>query len=160
MVSQTESLEIVNYVYNKVFPQFYTQSLPMISVSNNGLLTFASDNKIVMGFGILSGLIPTYEILSSVANWNQTNRVGHYWMAEGSDNEHWSLVCGFKYLLNWESAPTLAIKLENVAEAYDTLLDANVSRAKGFGGSPYWTPLNNSESAINACALVLVGHLA
>ena len=159
MVGQAESLEVVNYVYNKVFPQFYQQSLPMVSVSNNGLLTFTSDNKIVMGFGILCELTPTYDILSSVATWNQTNRVGHYWLAEGSDDEHWSLVCGFKYLLNWESAPTLAIKLENVAEAYDTLLDANVSRAKNFGGSPYWTPSNDSESEINSCALVLVSHL-
>ena len=64
MVGQAESLEVVNYVYNKVFPQFYKQSLPMVSVSNNGLLTFASDNKIIMGFGILRELTPTYGLLS------------------------------------------------------------------------------------------------
>ena len=72
MVGQAESLEVVNYVYDKVFPQFYQQSLPMVSVSNNGLLTFTSDNKIVMGFGILCELTPTYDILLSVATWNQT----------------------------------------------------------------------------------------
>ena len=65
-----------------------TQSLPMVLVSNNRLLTFASDNKIIMGFGILRELTPTYGLLSSVATWNQTNRVEHYWLTKNSDDEH------------------------------------------------------------------------
>ena len=159
MVSRTEALEIVDCVYGKIFTQSYEKLWPTASVSNNGLLTIVDDERVIMGFGILFGLTPTYEILSTVSNWNRLNMVGHYWLAEGSDNDNWSLVCGFKHIRKWESVQSLTIKLENVAEVYDTLLATSVARAENFGDEqPYWDLSGSREIYVQGVGLAM--HLA
>lgn len=165
MVSYQESLAVIEHVYKAMFPETHTQPYPelfeaahqRIFISHNGLLTIATEEKIIAGFGILHKLTPTTEMLSAIATWNQQNRVGHYWLAEGSDNNHWSLLCGFKHLPSWESGATLLAKLRDIAAAYDALLDGSLARAKGFGGEVYWNP----EQGTNfAQCLVLLSHLA
>lgn len=149
---------IVRIVYEQVFKSAFFELAPGIICSQDGFCTIATDHKVTAGFGVFRNLTPSTGLLSTIATHNQRNRVGHYWLAEGSDNDHWSLICGFKFLPNWESQETLITKLSNVTQSYPALLSAITEETKQFAGSPYWQP--NKETDADTYALVLLSHLS
>lgn len=157
MVPQAEAIQAAESVYTQAFEGKFESLMPGHFVSNDGLSLLITEQKAIHGFGIMSSLTPTAKLLSTVCEWNQRNMVGHYWLAEGSDNEHWSLVCGFKYLLDWETLETWLAKIGQICGAYETLYRTNFERAQEFGGEPYWQSM--SSASIGAAGLVLFGHL-
>jgi hypothetical protein len=157
MVSQAEAIHAAELIYSQAFEGQFESLMSGHFVSNDGLSLVISEQKAIQGFGITSGLTPTPKLLSSVCEWNERNMVGHYWLAEGSDNEHWSLVCGFKYLLEWETLETWTAKIGGICGAYGTLSTTNIGRAREFGGEPYWQSMSSTD--VGAAGLVLLGHL-
>mgnify|MGYP000849400250 FL=1 len=163
MVTPEQSVRIANAVYDDVFPERYEQLFQASEtskalVSDSGLLTVVTEQRVTLGFGILRELTPSFDLLAAIESWNQKNLLGHYWLVAGSDNNHWSLVCGFKYVPNWESPESLTVKLSNVAEAYSVLLEAYAGQAEKFGGRNYWSVAN--DTSIGALGLVLMSHLS
>ncbi|WP_241548420.1 hypothetical protein [Gordonia alkanivorans] len=130
--------------------------VPFIQYTNDGVLAIGGESTGKLGFGIASGLTPTPELLVVVDEINKLMDFGHYWLAEGSDNRHWSLVCGFKF-------PYATTSPEHVGELAAGVVSGgraalvNVVRGKlaKMRHDEYW--LEGEDPG--AQALVLTSHL-
>jgi hypothetical protein len=123
--------------------------------TNDGVAAIAKDNVGILGFGIASAITPSQPVLSAIHELNCLMDYGHYWLAEGADNNNWSLVCGFKFayeLVNEQFVIELAAGLMNHSGSI-----IGVARQK-LGDTPhmeYWL----GDASPETKAFVLLGHL-
>ncbi|MDS1113282.1 hypothetical protein RD149_05835 [Gordonia westfalica] len=148
------------YLTKSVFSRSATGAGEFVSTlqyTNDGVLAIAGESTGKLGFGIASNLTPSPELLMVVDECNKLMDFGHYWLAEGSDNRHWCLICGFK-LPYATTAPEHVVDLAaGVAINGGRAALVNVIRAKlaNIRHQEYW--LDGEDPG--AQALVLTSHL-
>lgn len=159
MIERRDAATITEFMFNNSFNEEYHRLSPWAFIGRSGLCAIISENNAILGYGVSCRLTPTSQLLAAISDWNRTMRVGNYWLAEGGNNQNWSLVCGFKYYLDWEVMDTFAAKIGNVCGAYDTLLDRSKELASQFGGESYWETMTSDGINARGAGLILVGHI-
>lgn len=130
--------------------------LDHLHFTNDGLLASSSESCGTLGFGIASGITPTPEILSIVADVNRLMTFGHYWLAAGADNSNWSLVCGFKFPYATSDPKATADLMVGIMQHNGALIATVRQQLGDISHEPYW--FSDAESGPQA--FVLVGHLS
>jgi hypothetical protein len=154
-MDKSEYITTTNAVFSHS-PAGHGNLVEFTNYTNDGVVAIAKDDVGILGFGIASGITPTQLVLSAVAELNQLMSYGHYWLAEGADNDHWSLVCGFKFayeLINPQFVIELASGLANYS---GSIID--VARQK-LGETPHQSYWLMGDASPETKAFVLLGHL-
>lgn len=127
----------------------------LIHYTNDGVLGIAGEQVGKLGFGIASGLTAMTSVVGITSDLNRLMNFGHYWLAEGSDKHHWSLVCGFKF--QYETSSTQHIMEISVAvmQHSSAMARAAIDQLREIPHEPYW----QSSASFDASALVLTTHL-
>ncbi|SNU02181.1 hypothetical protein SAMN06298212_12718 [Ruaniaceae bacterium KH17] len=123
--------------------------------SNDGVLSVCGESSGSLGFGIMSGLTPTFELLAAVARLNERMTYGHYWLAEGADNSNWSLICGFKFPYANADRQRAGELIYGVLQSHGAMADAARAEIGDVPSRPYVAMPENPE----AQAIILMGHL-
>ena len=136
-------------------PHGFGELTPSHSFTNDGVVMLTQDeDRALVGFGIASSITPTFEVLAAVAKLNQRMTYGHYWLAEGSTNDHWSLVCGFKFPYGMLERQEVGQLLNGLVQHNASMIGAAREALGDAHSTPYWT-----GDSLGASALVLIGHL-
>jgi hypothetical protein len=154
----TEARGLAGAVLDHVMPGNWHEMMPGFQYTDDGIVISSfSETRTLIGFGISSGLTPTTALLHEIADLNQRNKIGHVWLAPGADDEHWSLICGFKVVYLWHDAETFMQTIATIVNSHHALLDMCFEKLAPYGGSRYWDELDAVEPG--ARALVLLSHL-
>lgn len=105
-------------------------------------------------------LVSALSVDSRICKWiddrNYHQYAGHYWLREGSDDQHWSLMCGLKYPWDWMDQHQAEVILQTTPSLGAVLGDAVVDDfIRDFGGSRAWDPTADSDG-MGAAALVFM----
>lgn len=111
-----EARVLVGAVLDRFRPGGWYEILPGVLYTDDGLVVSGlSDTRMLIGFGISTGLTPSSALLREVAELNERNQIGHVWLAPGADDEHWSSICGFKLVYLWHDAETFMQTIATIA---------------------------------------------
>lgn len=86
---------------------------------------------------------------------NQQMNYGHYWLAEGSDNQNWSLVCGFKTQYDISDPELVANLAAGIATGHHAIANVALEKLRSIEHRRYWLSDVEAEPQV----LVLLGHL-
>lgn len=126
-----------------------------VNFTRDGVVAIAGENVGTLGFGIASAITPTREVLVVVDELNQQMNYGHYWLAEGSDNQNWSLVCGFKTQYELSDPQQLTHLAAGIATGHHSISNVALEKMKNIEHRRYWLADVEAEPQ----ALVLLDHL-
>ena len=121
--------------------------------THQGMGFVLADNSLKYGFGVLSDLTPSLELLSEIEKFNTTMSNWYCWLSQGSDNNHWSLIAGSKVMYGLLSRDKLIDLVKAVVEAQQLVTEKILSDLSDSGGSIFWQP---QESGIDGSALLLM----
>lgn len=124
--------------------------------TNDGVIAAASEETGRIGFGVVSGLTPTAQLLTIISGINRLMTFGHYWLAPGSNENDWALVCGFKIQYDSSTIETVGPLLAATMRHNSVLIDAVKEELAETPYTTYWD--NSSDKQTQAFALV--GQLA
>jgi hypothetical protein len=127
----------------------------MAFFTNDGVLAIPSESTGKIGFGIATGITPTSGLLSTIGDLNRLMTFGHYWLAPGSDDDHWSLICGFKFQYDTVGAEHVAEIAAAVMKHNATLIASVRSQIEDVPHREYWL----SDGQPGAQAIALMSHL-
>lgn len=127
----------------------------MVDYTNDGVVCIAGEDTGKLGFGMASGIRATSEVLEVVSSLNRLMPFGHFWLAPGSDDDHWSLICGFKFRYDLVSPDYVIEVMVAMINHNGALIDAVRQQLNHFPHEEYWV----GDSTAGAEALLLVGHL-
>ena len=114
-----------------------------------------SDSRGIVGFGVASGLTPSPGLLAAISDLNRLSMIGHLWLAQGKDQDNWSLVCGWKFFYSLCHPEATAAYVDSILGAVDDLRSTFWSQVEPFGGRPYMEGMDNPTTAL----VILMGHL-
>jgi hypothetical protein len=130
----------------------------LMTITDSGLgFLYGGEVSLIMGFGVLSSLSPSHDLLATIDRWNRLTHVTHAWLAEGADNDHWSLMLGLKLPYMWMTEDTCrqAMYTALTNQASLTALALNEQNFGAFGGAPYLPEDLGRPSR----AFIMMGHL-
>lgn len=154
-MDKSQYIAMTNAVFSRS-PAGHGNFAEFTNYTNDGVVAIAKDDVGILGFGIASGITPTQLVLSAVAELNQLMTYGHYWLAEGADNDHWTLVCGFKFQYELVTEQ-LVIELAAGTMNYSgSIIDVARQKLGETPHQPYW---QMGDASPETKAFVLLGHL-
>ena len=112
-------------------------SCPPTWVTAGGVLIKVGPESIRVASGLRCGLDATPALLECVAAANQALEIGQVWLADGSDDHHWSLVWQVKFPLEWATPIGLQRCLYTCATQRDRLLEPTQRNVSRLGGQDY-----------------------
>jgi hypothetical protein len=125
-------------------------------VTQDGVLAIPGDASGVVGFGIAAELTPTPLLLAGINDANRLMTFGHYWLAEGSDNDHWVLVCGFKFPYSTSSRDDVGQVVAGVTRSHGAIAAAVLEKIGDTPHRRYWLADTDADTQ----GFVLMTHLA
>lgn len=156
-VNKDDFLGITHAVFSRS-PAGHGDLAGFVNYTNDGVCAIGGDDVGRLGFGIAAGITPDFSVLSAVGELCCLMNYGHFWLAEGADNNNWSLVCGFKF-------PYDAIEPRYVGEIATGMvhnsrgiIDVALQKLDQTPHRPYWQPTTPDLSP-ETQAFVLIGHL-
>ncbi len=153
-MNKDDFLGITRAVFSRS-PAGYGEIADFVRYTNDGVCAIGSDDVGRLGFGIASGITPDFRIMSAVAELSQLMSYGHYWLAQGADNNNWSLVCGFKFPYEFIEPRYVGEVATAMVNYSRSIIDVGLQKIAQTPHRPYWSAGVSPE----AQAFVLLGHL-
>lgn len=141
---------------NHFIPGLWTCAIPgMMTITDRGLgFLYHDESTLRIGFGVLSGLTPSPEMLVKIGEINRLNESAHAWLVPDID-KHWSAVVGLKIPYLWLTQHTMQQFMYTTLISHDALFDLALGMLQPFGGYPHWDP----TVSVKNYAKVLAAHL-
>jgi hypothetical protein len=153
-MNKSEYIATTNMVFSHS-PAGHGNLADFTNYTYDGVVAIAKDDVGVLGFGIASGITPTQPVLSAVNELNCLMTYGHYWLAEGADNDNWSLVCGFKFPYELVTEQLVIELAAGTMNHSGSIVDVARQKLGETPHRPYWV----GDASPETKAFVLIGHL-
>lgn len=128
-------------------PDQYGEIADFFFFTHKGVGIIVKDSSLQLGFGVLSGLTPSIELLSAIDHINKTMNGWYVWLSEGADNDNWSLIAGQKIFYGVTNEEKLIDLVRIVASSHESVLQVILNNLPNIQGSTFWKPeLDNIDS--------------